>query len=585
MEELIGRGVAGDAAVINVDSDVLLPTRFRDLKFVTGQDVLGYHNLTEVGHASQTLAQSWYLTGGSDSTKRLDLSFGQYIDYEMKRVFTVVCRQIAMLDQLQPSRILLAEDESLIARVSQAYATTRGLAIESVKAAPVSEGTDWNVPRPSRRSRTGMNRVQDLLSTTSWFKRHLGQSGSLGLLIRPHGYAATLVEAIVRETQHRVVLTEFVRPYVGNPRVIFAEWQLQPEAPSAAFEASRNWKALDSTLIQSPLSFRGVPLWPVVRHAAHSFWCEAWGTFERQARYLRRVFDKLALDAVLVPQDQVGLERIMVMLARQRGILSVNIEHGLGLFRPPGALPTANADMLAVYGPECCRLADQSVPHIVAIGNDELGHLRERVHACNRDALRQRIGVREAPVILFAAGPYVNLVPATEPSEANKILQAVCRVGARLTDAKVVIRLHPSTGAYEDIGVKREIVDHYNRGNLFLDPGFSPTEALAAADIVVAGNSTFGIEAVAARKPFVVFDPQRSDWIGYVRGGSGGSAQDEEELVEVLRQLMTDVDFRHAVLERGERFLNERILGFGDGRAGSRLLTEVERHVKRKRPG
>jgi len=292
------------------------------------------------------------------------------------------------------------------------------------------------------------------------------------------------------------------------------------------------------------------------------------------------VFDRLHVDAVVVPQDQAGLEKVLVMMARQRGASSFCVLHGIAGFRCRG-YPGTNADTLVVYGDECGQLYQHStsVHRVVALGNDELSRLWEGPQARDRRQSRARIGLSYGidTLVLFAAGTYTGLWPAEEPAEQNKTLQTVCRVASQLREASVLIRLHPSTAAYESVAVKHAIVDYYNRGNLFVDPGLPLEDALAASEVVVTVDSTAGIQAIAARKPLVVFDPLRSDAAGYARGEAGAVVHTEEELLVVLRRLTTDSSFRDQVRERGQRFLSRRVVGVGDGEAGERLLAEIER--------
>lgn len=578
MLELIRRSDASELCALNVDTDVLLPDAFDALHFVDGRNLLPSARWDEVGLASQSLAHSWYKVAGTDPTIAFDLSFGQYIDYEMKRAFTVVCRQIALLTELQPSRIMFADDGSLVARASEAYALAHEVPIEKVPAASVSEGTEWYVAPSTARVGSRVERVEELISKASWFRRHFGGLKSLTFFVRPHGYASSFIDAIIRESRHRVIVTEFVRRYAGHPRVMFVDWRHARVPADALALGVKNWTTVDEAVARTDLSYLRVKLWPVMRHVAHSFWESAWSAFARQATCLSRAFDTLEPDAVVVAQDQTGFEKAMIMIAHQRHALTVAIDHGIGLYRSPGGLPPALARMLAVYGTECKRLADPAVPTIVTVGNDDLVDFARRVQSCDRESLRERIGVGSpsVSVILFAAGPYVNLIPRVEPSETNEILQAICRVAGKLENGVVLVRLHPGTSAYESAEVKRGIVEEYNRGNVLLDPGFTAAEALAASDIVVTVQSGFGVEAVAAQKPLVVFDPTRTDTVGYLRGGAGVGAHDECGLLRALQAIIDDPGYRSNLLQSGERFIRERVVGFGDGRAGGRLLAAIE---------
>jgi hypothetical protein len=584
MRALIGKAGRARVQAINVDTDIFLPELPSTAELLRYGHILGEGGQDLAGVASLALSRSWYRTDGADPTIAYGLSFGRYIDYEMKRVFAVVCRHIAFLDALKPSRILVADDGSLIARASLAYASSRGVPAETVTADPVSEGTDWNLPGGSLRPRSAKERVQSVLCDLSWLSRHVGSADSLTVFVRPSSYTMPLAEAVLKGSRHRLILPSFVRSYVGNPRVMLTDWQIASRPSGLRASKVASWNGLKESMSRAEIVFRGVALWPVIEAVGKAFWDGAWDIFYVQAAYCTRVFETLKPDAVVVPQDQAGFDKLLVMLADRFGALSVYVSHGTEAVRPAG-FPTANADVMAVLGEECRRLSAAPGHDVVMIGNDDLGRVPERIRSYDRSALRRRAGLGEShkPVILFAAGTFVNLWPAADPSDANETLQSMCRVAAEMPETTVVIRFHPSTHAYESIEVKREVVAHYNRGNVVIDPGLAPLEALAISDVVVTVDSTFGIEAVAAERPLVVFDPKRIDIVGYGRGAAGAAAHDETELRNVLQRLLGDPTFEAATRLQGQQFMTARVVGVGDGNAGSRLMAEIERRAAGRR--
>lgn len=581
MRTLIDRAATSRVRALNIDTDVLLDDWLPRLEFVQYRDVLDRQAPDRIGLDSLALAQNWYQTDGSDPTMADGLSFGQYIDYEMKRVFTVVCRQIAFLDVLRPARILLADDGSLICRTTMAYAATHGALVDSVPANPVSQHTDWLLPEITSSIGPGRKMLKWLLCKISQLLLCPGRSESLTLLVQPYSYTRSLIEAILTQTRHRLVLPALMPSYLGRPRAILTDWRLAPVHADAVSSRARTWSALEAAMTQSEaLSYRGVSLWPVVRHVVRTYWDNAWEkVFCRQVGYCSHLFDRLHLDAVVVLQDQTGMEKLLVMMARQRGVPSFYVAHGIPAFRCLG-YPGVNADTLIVWGDKMRERWQQFVPvrRVVALGNDELGHLPRRVQACDRELLRAQIGQEKTTfIILFAASPYADYLPADEPADQNHALKAVCRVAARLPGASILIRLHPSTAAYESVEIKRAIVEYYNRGSILFDPGFTLEEALAASDVVVTVDSTVGIQAIAAHKPLVILDWLSVDAAGYVQGEAGAAARTEDELLATLKRLMIDPNFREEMRACGQRFLAQSVVGVGDGLTGARLLAEIER--------
>lgn len=121
-------------------------------------------------------------------------------------------------------------------------------------------------------------------------------------------------------------------------------------------------------------------------------------------------------------------------------------------------------------------------------------------------------------------------------------VRSLTRVVARLNDAHLVVRVHPHLVAKHPIERKRwmELEGTSARLTVIAPESEVDTYALVeAADVVVTGGSTVGVEAVFWGRPSILLGPSHYDRLGVVH-----RAHDEDELERLLRDpaLVTNRD-------------------------------------------
>ena len=81
-------------------------------------------------------------------------------------------------------------------------------------------------------------------------------------------------------------------------------------------------------------------------------------------------------------------------------------------------------------------------------------------------------------------------------------------------------------------------------------------DALNAADLFVTSFSTAALEAMMFNVPVVTVEPFPPNF-SYSKSGAVFAARTAEELAGLARRILTEVDFRRAVLAKARPFLEE----------------------------
>ncbi|HUX95588.1 MAG TPA: hypothetical protein VMV47_07630 [Bacteroidales bacterium] len=584
MWDLIHQSGHDKITALNIDTDVLLSEWMPRVDFVRYGDVLKKEDLDQVGMESLKLAQNWYKVNGKDATLIEGLSFGQYIDYEMNRVLKVSCRQIAFLDVYKPARIFMADDNSLVNQVTRAYAKSRNLTIVSVPVITYPTKFDWYLPKqnsPANLLRKTINKVYCFYSNL--FSKHLMNNDYMTLYVQSHPYTSSFIDYIINSTNHNIVIQSIRKKYFGNKRVICSDTTplLLFKEYFIAFEEFM--RSLDLYIeTHNSFDFNGISLWPIIKELYSINIKKSYYEFNVRIRYLQWLFTTVKIDVVVLLQDSVGEERILVMLAKILGIPSIYVTHGIVAYLSKG-FPCINADVVFTYGKSCSDLLKEmgEAKSTKEVGNSYFHTLKNVIVNLKSEALLKKYNIELRPVFLFTAEPYGNFYSIEEPSNQNLILQSVCRVAKLLTNAYFIIRLHPSTFAYENIDIKKNIISSFNLNNVLLDPGMRLEEALSICDITITATSTLGIQTIVAGKGIVVFDPLKYDGAKYIKDNAGVVANTEEELLIVLKRIITDNKYRKDIYNMGQEYIKRKISYYEDFDTNKRMMAEIQNIVNK----
>ena len=177
--------------------------------------------------------------------------------------------------------------------------------------------------------------------------------------------------------------------------------------------------------------------------------------------------------------------------------------------------------------------------------------------------------------ILFISDPYVNYWTTQSRNEPNKVLRLFCQSVSQLTGVNSIIRFHPSSSYYERSEHKFKIINYYKNSNIYIDKCLTIEESIAFSDVVVVGYSSVGLQAIAAGKPLVIFDPFKRDCLRYTEEKAGATVDSSEDLIVILNKLLRYPKCRLELCQLGSNFIGQRVLNYGDNKACERLHTAI----------
>lgn len=269
-----------------------------------------------------------------------------------------------------------------------------------------------------------------------------------------------------------------------------------------------------------------------------------------------RFLDVVEPKVIVTEYDRNGHSSCLVLAARQRGIPAITMIHAAGLEPYPSY---GFAPFLARYA--CCwgeqhkqnllahGVADQQ---LVVTGCQAL--LREL--EVKRDSARLKIGLAlDKPAVLLATSP-IKL------EDRKKYTLVFCAAMSKLPELSAIVRLHPA----ENIAEYQNLVDEFPKVMFLSNNSMSRDESLAAADIVVNHESSFGVDAILKGKLVVIIDiPSTPLKIGkeLIERAGCPVAKGEDELVSVIRKIFVDDTWRKELQAKAAQYALQICESFG----------------------
>ncbi|MCX6799395.1 MAG: UDP-N-acetylglucosamine 2-epimerase, partial [Candidatus Diapherotrites archaeon] len=319
--------------------------------------------------------------------------------------------------------------------------------------------------------------------------------GKKTVFIRSRGYLDSLKGRMQKDSEFNVIsLDEFLLKKMLNPLSLHRYFSTRAGTRKKFRQAFGSYSA--GNAFREKTVFEGMNfgrlLQPLMQQAAERDWPE----FVFLIGMLAGFFRSQKPAAVVLWDDMVAFERICALLAKQFGIPSLVVQHGLFHGVPArgnwirGFAPLT-ADRIAVWGKIFKKsLVDHGVQpsRIVITGCPRFDALLRK--KLNATRLRQEYGICPGEKAVL----FITQVSLNQP-DVKRILAGLA-LGNKTKKTRFIVKLHP---------MDYSRVDEELAGMAIVVKDRDFYELLNVSDAVITESSTGGLEAMVLGKPAIVF--------------------------------------------------------------------------------
>jgi hypothetical protein len=306
----------------------------------------------------------------------------------------------------------------------------------------------------------------------------------------------------------------------------------------------------------------------------------------READNIGHALDAYHVDAMLCIDDFSPLDKVRVSVARSKGIVSCVVQHGVMVYRDwMNAFGPPYGDHNLVWGEGVKDIFIKGgfpAENIHATGLGQVDVIYAKVGSKDEvDRVRSEMGIPVGKkIVLWATMPaHINFTGKSLKVFEEEILGVYATMKARQDKEVLVVKPHPI-----------EPLNYYN--GLAEEAGFKPfiatshlPELLEACDVLMANDSTVGVQALVVGKPFITLNTQvLKDICGFVENGVSVPVDDVKDLAKALDTVLygdsTGLPKKDAI----DRYL-ERYAAGTDGSGLRKILAKVAELAGKAKPG
>lgn len=253
-----------------------------------------------------------------------------------------------------------------------------------------------------------------------------------------------------------------------------------------------------------------------------------------RARWLavrfRHILAQFQPTCVVVSTDFSTDARTLELLAQQRGIQTVSIQHGLfyETIRPAYFL----ADYICVWGAyhaEFINLPQHSKQEVIVTGSPKHDELVQQYS--------QSVSPSGRPQIMYVSTP-ITISPGLSSETYFLTLNEIIKAANEMPEYDFVIKLHPS----ESGELARQFCAQKSKlGNVRITKVEDAYKLIHQSSVVIVVSSTIGYEALLMHRPVLILNLTReTDWLPFAREGHALGVYEINKLKAVLYQVLSE---------------------------------------------
>jgi len=391
--------------------------------------------------------------------------------------------------------------------------------------------------------------------------------GKKTVFVRSRGHLGLVSTALEKRPWcHLVSLDEFLAARAFNPFTVLPmrlAFRRNRARLKKVFEILKESKAFRQAMV-----FQDLDVFAVAQNSFRSFLLSGLPQFEVSLGLLEKKFERERPSLVVVWTDNVGFEKILVLLAKKFKIPSLVVQHGLvtegSMVKNwiKGLLPVY-ADRMASWGPaqkEFFAKRGGDAKKMVVTGPSKFDLLVARKEP-DRNFV-SRIGCGNRKLVVLASQP------KTPEINSHHIAKEAIKAVQGFNNVKLAIKTHPIEKPEE----YRRIIKEMGSDAIVMED--SLYELIRASTALITHSSTVGLEAMALGKPAIIFSEKGNGLNLYDSTDSVFRAVDGKGLGKVLEEIFSKgIDKERQ--EGMEKFVFEMAFR-QDGQATERIVGLAE---------
>lgn len=564
-----------------------------DLKIIYFDELLSKEDYKFMDRYVFDLTQTWYegLKPIRGITGYKGIQFGALVEERAQCLFSSAIKRLEIvlkiIECFHPDRIILIGEPDIFANLSGLIKEELNISSSFIEVREKDNSLGEMIKKLYRciveiistlldslmrkiviRRKSGNNRI--LIDTRLYF-----ELGDLRELYHPYLY---LIEKGLRI---RLRL-------IKNEKLLFAPVLAEDSfrLPKVFSNLYRYWRFVKAdTRLRSKFSYKDLLIWSLLEGIIKDLIIYDFSQAKKNVIFLERLYRNLVPKVVVLREAVRVPEKTIVFAARQEGIPTLVIQHGILSGR--NVSTKLHSDKFALWGKagiDWCGIYGNDISKCIVTGNPKHDLIYSRRNNLKREsqALFLKIGAdynKQTILYLAAHFKFGRHQPSVYFSQDEEYiaLNPILNIARCFPDKQIIIKLHP----FDELGIDdllygHKIKDKYT--NIFVVKNVDLMPLIENSSLVITSQfSSAAIDAVILNKPVITLNLWKTeDLVPFAQRGVALSVTKPEHLCQAVRQIFEDKKTRDWFGSNRESFMFDCAYKI-DGKSSERVLGLIKR--------
>ncbi|PIN90887.1 hypothetical protein COU60_00905 [Candidatus Pacearchaeota archaeon CG10_big_fil_rev_8_21_14_0_10_34_76] len=293
----------------------------------------------------------------------------------------------------------------------------------------------------------------------------------------------------------------------------------------------------------------------------------------------RNFLNKVHPEAILLQNERGGWEQILIYAAREKGIKTIALQHGVVYKLHEGYFQLGEnkenktfPDVFCVFGPEVKNILVKELKYnkkmIEVVGQPRYDKIKNYLMPDLREKFIEKYGIdKDKKIFLIATQPLIDIL-------RDKYFNGTMDVLKKFKQIQIIIKPHP---AEKDISFYKHRIKENKINAVILDKKLDTFEALTSCDYFITLSSTVALEAMMFKKPVFIFNfPNSLGTLPWTKENAAIEFNNKKQATEFIQKILKDNNILKPLLDNGARFLRKYYYNL-DGKATERIYKIINK--------
>lgn len=332
-------------------------------------------------------------------------------------------------------------------------------------------------------------------------------------------------------------------------------------------------------------NYKGLDIWSLVEKDIMGFFLKDFNRIRKNLVFLDKLYERFNPKLIVLREAVRESEKTIVLAARNAGVATMVIQHGL--LAEDNVYTHLHADKIALWGSagiEWYSKYGNEIEKCVVTGKPlhDLTYRKKNLKQFNRKDVLKRAGADpDKDMILFIPGYFqeaklpISVYMLMDSTHAS--FEAVLKIAECFPEKEIIVKLHP----YDPVDIKILLNSGLKKyKNIFIVKDIDIIDLIYASSLVITSIfSSAALDAVILDKPIITLNMyKRDDYVPFAQRGVALRVDDKQKACEAAREALEDAETIKRLSANRESFIRDYAYKV-DGNAAKRVKDLIERQI------